>query len=40
MAIAKVLEYEVGDTIYPVNNWIEYIKEKGESFNKGEDEFS
>ena len=38
--MSRVLEYEVGDAIHPVDNWIEYIKERGERVNEGEDEFS
>ena len=33
--LSRVLEYEVGETIHPVNNWIKHIKEKGEKTIKG-----
>ena len=38
--VSRVLEYKVGETIHPVNNWIKYIKEKGGKANKGDEGFS
>ena len=38
--MSRVLEYKVGETIHPVNNWIKYIKEKGGKANKGDEGFS
>ena len=34
------MEYEVGEAIHPVNNWVKHIKMKGEKFDEGEKTFS
>ena len=38
--MSRVLEYEVAEPIYPVDNWIKHIKKKGEKSNEGEKAFS
>ena len=38
--VSSVLEYEVGETIHPFNDWIKHIKMKGEKVDKGEKAFS
>ena len=38
--VSRVLEYEVGEAIHPVDNWIKHIKKKGEKVNKGVKAFS
>ena len=38
--MSRVLEYKVEESIDLVNNWMKYIKKKGEQIDKGEDEVS
>lgn len=38
--LSRVLEYKVNDTIYPISNWIKYIKEKGKKVDIGDKELS
>ena len=38
--MSRLLKYKVGEIIHPFNNWLKYIREKGDNIVEGDDALS